>query len=128
MNRLITNSRLRLMLALTAITFAPGCFLVAVGAAGAAGAGTVAYVRGELDATLGSPFASVVEATSRAVNKLQFTTVRETKDALTYELVTRTADDKKVDILVTNKAENLTRVRIRIGLFGSEDESRIILV
>jgi Protein of unknown function (DUF3568) len=127
MNTITAKNRLRIVVALLVLAATPGCFLVAVGAAGAAGAGTVAYVRGELDATLGSPFPAVVDATARAVSQLQFAPVKETKDSLNYETISRTADDRKVDITITNEASNLTVVHIRIGIFGDETESRAIL-
>lgn len=127
MNTKTANNRLQIIVALIALAATSGCFLVAVGAAGAAGAGTVAYVRGELDAYQGNPYPAVVEATERAVSQLQFAPTKETKDSLTSEIITRTADDKKVDITIVNQATNLTVVKIRIGFFGNEDESRAIL-
>jgi len=118
---------LRLLALLGTLAVTSGCFLVAVGAAGAAGAGTVAYVRGELDATLGNQYNTVVDASSRAVSQLQFAMVSETRDAFNAEIIARTAQDKKIDITVTKRADDLTNVRIRIGLFGNEEESRAIL-
>ena len=98
-----SHPRAWLVLATVILLATSGCFLVAVGAAGAAGAGTVAYVRGELDATLGSSFPAVAYATEKAVSQLQFAPGRETKDALTLEIATRTADDKKLDVIVTSE-------------------------
>jgi len=108
-------------------TAASGCFLVAVGAAGAAGAGTVAYVRGELDATLGNPYDDVVNAVNNAIGQLQFAKVRETKDAFSSKIIARTAEDKKIDILIKKEADAITQLSIRIGFFGDEEKSRAIL-
>ncbi|MGA2693039.1 MAG: DUF3568 family protein, partial [Opitutaceae bacterium] len=47
---------LLLSFALAAGVATSGCFVVALGAAGAAGAGTVAYARGQLDATLANGY------------------------------------------------------------------------
>ena len=105
----------------------PGCFLVAVGAAGAAGAGTVAYVRGELDATFGRQYEAVANASDNAITQLQFVKVNETKDAFTWEIIARTAEDKKVEVKITREGDNLTKVAIRIGVFGDEQKSRAIL-
>jgi hypothetical protein len=116
--------RLRLTILLGTLGLTSGCFLVAVGAAGA---GTVAYVRGELDATLGSPYSPVVDAAGRAVSQLQFTTVSVSRDAFNAEIIARTAQDKKVDVTVSRQADDLTTIKIRIGLFGNEEESRAIL-
>jgi len=113
------------LLALSMVT--SGCFLVAVGAAGAAGAGTVAYIRGELDASLGNRYDTVVGATDNAVGQLQFAKIRESKDAFSSEIVARTAEDKKIDIVIAKEADNLTKVKIRVGVFGDEEKSRAIL-
>ena len=104
-----------------------GCFLVAVGAAGAAGAGTVAYVRGELDAVLDRPYEAVVGSANDALSQLQFAKVSESKDAFTADLIARTADDTKIELQITRKADRLTEVKIRIGVFGDEAKSRAIL-
>ncbi len=101
-----------------------GCLLVA---AGAAGAGTVAYVRGELDASLGNGYESVVQASNRAIDQLQFKKISESKDALKAVLIARTASDKKVQITVTKVSETLTKVEIRVGVFGNEALSTTIL-
>lgn len=119
--------RLRLLVALGTLAVTSGCFLVAVGAAGAAGAGTVAYVRGELDATLGNQYNPVVDAAARAVSQLQFALISENRDAFNAEIIARTAQDKKIEIKISRQADDLTNLSIRIGMFGNEEESRAIL-
>jgi hypothetical protein len=101
-----------------------GCLVIA---AGAAGAGTVAYIRGELDATLGNKYDAVVQATNGAITQLQFVKVGDKKDALSAELTARTAEDKKVQITIKTVADNLTKVEIRVGFWGDETMSRTIL-
>jgi hypothetical protein len=101
-----------------------GCVAVAAGAgAGAA----VAYVRGELDTTLSADFEQTARAADRAITELQFAKVAERKDALLDIITARTAADKKVEVRIENVARNLTRVKIRIGLFGDEALSLSIL-
>lgn len=109
------------------LSLSAGCFLIAVGAAGAAGAGAVAYVRGELDASVASPYESVVVATDRALQQLQFPKESEAKDGLAASIVARTALSKKVAITLNQVADNLTRVRIRVATFGDEQISRTLL-
>ena len=108
----------------TALAFTSGCVVVA---AGAAGAGTVAYLRGELDATVTGPLDTVDAAANRAVQRLQFVKISEAKDALVAEIVARTAQDKKITITLNKVGDTLTRVRIRVGLFGDETISRALL-
>lgn len=112
-----------LLLAMVAVG-ATGCLAVAAGAgAGAA----VAYVRGELTATLSSDYEAVTQATNRAIGELQFVKVSERKDALLDVIVARNAADKKIEIRLENTARDLTKVRIRIGIFGDEALSMAIL-
>src|SRR3954469_15973668 len=91
-----------------------GCILAAAGA----GAGAVAYVRGDLEANLDSTYDKVVDAARGALADLEFTRVTENKDALKAVLVSRTALDKKVEIHVANTANKLTNIKIRVGVFG----------
>ncbi|HVS52684.1 MAG TPA: DUF3568 family protein [Opitutaceae bacterium] len=113
------------LLVLAALPFAiSGCFVVA---AGAAGAGTVAYIRGELDATLPTDLDATDAAANRALQRLQFMKISEAKDALSVSIAARTAQDKKIGITLSKTADNLTRVRIRVGLFGDETASRALL-
>jgi len=106
------------------LSAAPGCFLVA---AGAAGAGSVAYVRGELDAHLGSPLDAVANATDNAIAQLQLAKISETRDAFSAKILARSAEDEKIDVTIVKEADNLTKVSIRIGVFGKEEKSRAIL-
>jgi hypothetical protein len=101
-----------------------GCLLVA---AGAAGAGTVAYVRGELAASLGNDFGAVTKATGRAIEQLKFAKVSENADALSARFVVRTAQDKKIEVELTKIGEALTKVEIRVGVFGDETVSMTVL-
>ncbi len=103
-----------------------GCFLVAVGAAGAAGAGTVAYIRGELDAAVSGTVESVDKATNQALQQLQFAKINEGKSAVDAAITARTGQDRKIAIRLDRIGDNLTRVRIRVGTFGDETLSRLI--
>jgi hypothetical protein len=107
-----------------ALAFTPGCFLLA---AGAAGAGTVAYVRGELDSPIDAGYESTTRAVDRAFDQLQFAKLGETKDGITDTVTGRTAQDKKVVVIVTRMGDSLSKVQIRIGFFGDEFISRSIL-
>ena len=101
-----------------------GCVAVL---AGAAGAGTVAWVEGRLDATLDANFDQAEKAANRAVTQLQFVKVNEKKDALTATLIARTAEDKKIEIKVVRVGDTTSRVQISVGVFGDEGQSLAIL-
>ncbi len=101
-----------------------GC--VAIVAAGA-GAGTGAYLRGELEATLGGNLERTNQAVAKAVQELKFVRISENKDALLALTVVRNAADQRIEIRQDVVGEKLTRVRIRVGVFGDEKLSRTLL-
>lgn len=102
-----------------------GCLLVAAGAV--AGAGAVVYVRGELQASLDNGYESVKKAANHAVDQLQFKKISESNDALKDVLVARTADNTKVEITIIKVSEVLTKVNIRVGVFGDQALSMTVL-
>lgn len=107
-----------------AVALQAGCLIVA---AGAAGAGTVAYVKGELEASLDASYRGVVNASGRAIDALELHKISENGDATRTVIVARTADDRRVHITVNKVADSLTKVSIRVGTFGDETLSRTIL-
>jgi hypothetical protein len=100
-----------------------GCVAVAVGAGAA---GTVAYVRGDLEAVEPKDINSVYEATLKAMEQLELSVSKKTKDAMSAEIVARDSQDKKITIKLGATAEGTTNLSIRIGIFGSETKSRLI--
>jgi len=100
-----------------------GCAGAAVGAGAA---GTVAYVRGDLEAVESKKLDAVYEATLKAVDELELNVTKKTKDALSAVIIARDAQDKKITIKLSATTEDTTKLSIRIGLFGSETKSRLI--
>lgn len=117
------RSLLIALLAVVSLAAMPGCIVMAAGA----GAGAVAYVRGELNATVDSDYNRVVTAAGQAIKELEFAKVSENKDALQAVLVARTALDKKVEIKIANPGNKLTTIKIRVGVFGDEQLSQAVL-
>lgn len=101
-----------------------GCLLIAVGAGAA---GTVAYVRGELDTTLSAGIDKSYDATLKGLDQLQISPIQKSKDALTAEIVSRNAEDTKVTIKLTRVDDKLTKISIRVGVFGDQAQSTTIL-
>lgn len=105
-----------------------GCLAAAaVGGAAVAGAGTVAYIKGELKATEEATLNKAWDATVGAVDELEFIVINKIKDEVSAELEAKTADNKTVKIHLKRVTENLTDITIRIGTFGDETLSRYIL-
>lgn len=119
-----TGSVIVAVLALAIVTFTSGCLAVAAGA----GAGTaVAYVRGQLETQVQAGYERSGEATNAAIQQLGFVKISEKKDALITIIVARNAADKKIEIRLERLAKELTKVRIRVGLFGDEALSMAVL-
>lgn len=100
-----------------------GCMAAAVGAAAA---GTVAYVKGDLQAVEAKDLSSVYQATKKASEQLGLWITKDSKDAMSATIIARDAQDKKIIIKLAATAEGATKLSIRIGVFGSETKSRLI--
>ena len=99
-----------------------GCLVAAVGA----GAGTVAYLRGDLETAEAKGIDAVYAATKKAMEQLELNVSSDTKDALSAEIVARDAQDKKITINLKSTTEGTTKISIRVGTFGSETKSILI--
>ena len=100
-----------------------GCVVAAVGAGAA---GTVAYLKGDLEAVESRKLDEVHAATLKAVKELGLNVTKDSKDALSATVVARDAQDKKITITLRATTEQTTKLSIRVGLFGSEAKSRLI--
>ncbi len=100
-----------------------GCMLAAVGVGAA---GTIAYVRGDLQATESESIDVVYEASIKALDELDLHITSKSKDALVAQITTYDAQDKKIKIKLKATTDRTTKLSIRIGVFGSETKSRLI--
>lgn len=103
-----------------------GCALVVVGGAAAAAGGYV-YVKGEVKSTESVSLEQARKATLAAMKDLQYPVISQSNDALSVELITRNASDTKITIRLAKLYETTTEIRIRVGSFGDETLSRLIL-
>jgi len=104
------------------VSVVSGCAVVLVGA----GAGTVAYLKGNLEAILEEDLGQVYAASLKALDKLEISATRKEKDALSAVIVGRTAADKKITIKLKATENNLTNLSIRVGVFGNRPQSQRI--
>lgn len=105
------------------LTVISGCAVVAVGAAAA---GTVAYVEGDLQVEEPHPFDKVYMATKKALKDLAMMAVKDTKDTVRAEIQARDVEDKKATITLSPRNEGITKISIRIGFWGDEVRARRI--
>jgi len=109
---------------LASVAVHAGCMAVAAGAgAGAA----VAYVRGDLDTTLGASFERSQHAVELAIADLQFARISDRQDALQATYVTRNASDKKIELYLERLSDDATKLKIRAGTFGEDSLQNEIL-
>ena len=103
-----------------------GCLLLAVGAGAGAGVATVSYVKGELRTTYAASLNRTWEATLSALKDLQLNVRSTKKDATEGNIEATKADGTSVKINLEPAGPDTTSVRIRVGLFGDEEVSRVI--
>lgn len=104
-----------------------GCAVLLVGAGAAAGAGLVAYVKGELKATEAVSLDVAWAATLKAMEQLEFAVTQKSKDRVSAQVVARGAADRKIQITLQGRSEKVTEIRIRVDFLGDEALSRRIL-
>ena len=134
MNPLINNPRfplgkeiLRSFLIGLCLLLQSGCAAVLLTGGAAAGAGAVAYVRGELKSTEPAALDKAWAATLTAMSDLEFAVTTKEKDALSGRVIARGAGDKKIQVDLKSLGDRQTEIRIRVGLFGDETISRQVL-
>ncbi len=98
------------------------CVVVAV----AAGAATVAYINGDLEATVDASPPKVVEASEAALKGMEIDITSSEKSGYDGRVVGRTALNKKVEITVKRETDTTSKLAIRIDTFGDESLSRQI--
>jgi hypothetical protein len=110
-------------LMLAAAVLQSGCVVVAAGA----GAGAVAYIRGDLESTLSANLERSGRATLAAIEQLKFAQISDRKDSMLVIYVARNAADKKIELRLESAGDQLTKIKIRVGFFGDEKLSLAIL-
>lgn len=119
--------RVVLILAATvALALLTGCALRAGGDA-SAGAGTVYYIEGELKDTEPHSLEQTHLAAKSALEDLKYVVINDIVDATGAKIQARMASDAKVTIALKALSPTHTEIRIRVGTFGDEQLSRLIL-
>ena len=114
-----------MLVALAALT--SGCAVLLVGGAAAAGAGTYAYVSGELRSSEAVAFDKAWSAAQAAMKDMEYAVTEKQKDAASAKLTARGAGDKKIVVSVTKESGTVTKIGIRVGTMGDKTLSCQIL-
>lgn len=93
----------------------------------AAAAGIAVYSFGTLRSIEEASLDRTWQAAERAVMDLQYTVTSIDKNALGTKLIARGAGDRKLEINLKKLASESTEIRIRVGIFGEEALSRLVL-
>lgn len=94
---------------------------------GGAGTSVIAFATGELRVTEEAALVDVHEATRKAVETLRYVDVEATLRDDEVRFRATTAGGDPVDIRLISRDQGGTDLRIRIGVFGSEARSRLVL-
>lgn len=94
---------------------------------GGAGSSAVAFATGELRVTEDVALRTLHEATRLAVETLRYREVEAVLEADRIRWQATTAGGDPVDIQLIARGPERTDLRIRVGVFGSEPRSRLVL-
>ena len=101
-----------------------GCI---VAAAGAAAYGAHSYANGAMDGIAGATLDRTWRATLATLQEMGLAITSKIKDGGSARIVAQTADRTQIEIELTRRSGDMTKVSIRVGIFGDEAESRRIL-
>ena len=94
---------------------------------GGAGTSAIAFATGELRTTEQTAIAELDAACATAVDVLGYDEVETERDGERIRWRARTAAGDPVDIRLLTRGPASTELRIRIGVFGDEAKSRLVL-
>lgn len=106
------------------LPMAGGCLIAA---AGAAGVGAAVYAGGALKESMAGTPDKVATATEKAFTSMKLSMVSKEASKLDGKVIGRTASDKKISVDIKLEGENISKVSIRVGFWGSETESRQLM-
>lgn len=126
LHRMRRPSRWALAALFAATLLQSGCGVLLL--AGGAGTSAIAFATGELRVTENVPLETLHEATKSAVETLRYLdaeAILEENGRIRWRATTAGGDP--VDIRLVARGEDRTDLRIRIGVFGNEARSRLVL-
>lgn len=119
-------ARIAALAALAAlVAVAAGCGALLL--VGGAGTSAIAFATGELRSTEKTSLAELDAACATAVDVLGYAEIETERNADHIRWRARTAAGDPVDIRLIAKKSDRTELRIRIGVFGDEAKSRLVL-
>ena len=111
-----------LTLTLSSILITSGCIVAAVGVIGAA-----FYAKSDQKIMLKNTPTEIAAATEEAFLDLKITKLSSAASDLESEVTGRDADGKKITVTSKSKDDGFSSISIRVGMFGDDGMSDIIL-
>ena len=124
MNKLLQKLYLGIM-PVFFVTVASGCVPLLIGAT--VGAGGVAYVKGALVHNIDEPVEDIHKASLAAFKGLNLFVASDELNRHSAVIKAEYEDGKKIDIKIDAITEFVSKVTIRIGVIGDQEDSRLIL-
>lgn len=103
-----------------------GCAAAWLIGGAAAGAGTVAYVNGDLESVKEKPVEEVYAASRETLEEMNMAVTSASRDDLEATLKGQTSTGKPVRIKISRIDENQSKLSIRVGWLGDKTSSQVI--
>ncbi|HQP10534.1 MAG TPA: DUF3568 family protein [Candidatus Omnitrophota bacterium] len=110
---------------ISTLLVASGCVPLLIGAA--AGAGGIAYVKGTLAQNIDEPVAKIHKASLAALKGLDMLVKSEELSQHSSVINAQYATGEKVKIEIEALTEYVSKISIRVGMLGDQEDSRLIL-
>ena len=107
------------------VTFAAGCVPLLIGAA--VGAGSMVYMNGSLVQNMDQTVEELHQAILDGLRSLDIFVLSDELNRHSAIVKAEYEDGRKVDIKVDAITEYVSKVTIRVGLLGDQEDSRLIL-
>ena len=107
-------------------TFSSGCPMVLVGAGAGAGVGTYLYLEGDLTRVYPVTYSKAWDATNTALKNFNIHVTHSVSDVGKGSIEAVRKDGHKVAIKLADKGNNVTSIRIKVGVFSGKDASQQI--
>ncbi len=108
------------------LIFLSSCAPVLLGIGAGVGVAGYKYVAGTLSVEYVADYNKVWDATLSSLKSLSIKIEKIEKDALNGYIKGKKADGRMVIVKLKNKPSNIIEVKIKVGIFGDEEASKII--
>jgi hypothetical protein len=102
-----------------------GCAALLLG--GAAGAGSIVYIKGQLKEEMSASVTAVHNASISTLKEFNLPVIEDNHDKLSAKIKSRFADGQDVWIEIESVTAESCKMTIRVGIMGDERKSRQLL-